>query len=106
CTMHIQITIYQFGCFSYGNIQLLSIVLPAINALIVFNRLKQADDILQECIEKDSEKVNLRYKLKLFHHFHADIRRSVWSQNRIFGKQLLQNLIIFTPGNAFVLMSI
>lgn len=114
--------------FAFSSVFQYAIILPTMSAYITFIRLKQADDYLRrlflckETVQKDvvfrknfknfnkllSRKIRSDFESKLakFYRFHHSCRQSVFSQNSIFGKQLLENLLIYTPINAHLMFSI
>lgn len=102
------------------------VILPTMSSFITFIRLKQSDDYLRQLLisEKDNQENNvfkknfknfknvsiakseLEGKLCKFYHFHYSCRRSVFSQNAIFGYQMFETLLIYTPVNAHMVFSI
>lgn len=69
-----------------------------IGSLINFYRLKHADRTIGSIC-------SIRHSIDRFHRLHGKCRRSIFSFNRLFGRQLLIYIVLCTPTNAFMLLS-
>jgi len=102
---------YYICTFTYGSMYQLSVVLPSISAYITFIRFGQAEGLLRNTLNKISQNQTVYRSmafanLHTFYRFHASCRKSVFSQNRIFGYQLFFTLLIYAPASAFMFMGI
>src|SRR5699024_11191916 len=106
--------VYLIVIQTFTSVYQLMLDLPFICALITFVRLKQADKLLFKILNTKSRFAHCKsFKifrngllknlttcqrdLNKFYHFHCLCRKSVFSQNQIFGTQMFQSLLIYTP---------
>lgn len=117
---------------SFDNIYQLSMLIPALGGLINFIRIKQADNLLvsvirrlqatdrklqqiknfcksQENVKRQINMFKTNYsiacQLRAFYRYHTTVRVSIFKQNSILGFQLLAYIILYTPVNAYQLMT-
>lgn len=105
---------FYVGIFAYNTTFQLSIIIPSICALITFIRLRQSDKYLTDLLNLRWNNWRLLIKqrsyhvriLNRFYKCHLQCRCSTFSQNRIFSRQLVLNLMTYTPINAYMIWSV
>lgn len=97
--------------FTYGTLYQMGVILPAMCSYITFTRFAQAEHLVSRTLSRLSHnggtslhrcQVSVMTSLRTFYHFHAHCRRSVSSQNKVFGYLLFIALLFYSPPNAFM----
>lgn len=122
--MALNVFTYNICIHTFSNVYQLATFFQCASALISFVRLKQSDRLLSEILSKLTNILKLNHlksrqsmlvsylrssfvmSLNRFYRFHLECRRSVFSQNKIFGNQLFETILLYTPANAFMIWSL
>lgn len=115
---HLNALLYYICMLTHSNIFQLSIILPSLITKINFIRLKQADDLLLQVLRsfvvtKNTKKPQTNkllsstsLMLKKFHHYHTQCLGSIFQQDRVFRFQLFTSLLLQTPINGYIVISL